>query len=416
MIHVEAAQALIRDLCTRLPAESVPLGRALNRVLARDLHATDALPPFDNSAMDGFAVNCAGSVLRENAEFGVGGEIAAGDSARRCATGAIEIMTGAPMPEGCDAVIPVENVEITERDATGRALRIRLIKPACAGQHVRRAGEDIALGALALPSGSWIAPSQLMVLAGLGLPEVPVVRRPRVALLCTGRELVDDPGQSLAFGQIRNTNGPYLAARMAETAEVVCGETVTDDTGAFVRALDRALDQDVDVIVSTGAVSMGRYDFVPGVLRSMGATIYFHKVAMRPGKPLLFARLPGGQLYFGLPGNPVSSAIGLRFFVECAFRALLGLPAEKAWRLSLGHPVTKKAGVRLHQKAALAIRSGGAAVVQLLAGQESFRTLPMAAATVWAVLPESAEMLVEGDCIDVYAMEHTQSGLFAFDA
>jgi molybdopterin molybdotransferase len=307
-------------------------------------------------------------------------------------------------------VVPVENVAILTRTPDGMPARIRLLADVVAHQHVRDAGEDIRRDALALSAGHWIGAAHRLLLAGLGIATVAVARQPRVALLCTGRELVDDPTQALQPGQIRNANGPYLAARLeAAGARLVRRETVPDDAAAFTAALERALRDGADLVLSTGAVSMGRHDFVPDALRALGARIVFHKVAMRPGKPLLFARLAGGQLFFGLPGNPVSSAVGLRFFVEPALRAQLGLPVETAWRLPLAHAVRKKPGARLLQMAALRLAADGCLRVALCAGQESFKTHALVAADAWAVLPEDGDWLPAGTPVDVFAPGHEAS-------
>jgi len=413
MIPFEQAQAIVRGQAERLPVETVPLEAALGRVLAADVSSPVDLPPFDNSAMDGFAIRTGGVTLAAGAVFDVHGEQAAGDVDRRVeGTGVWEIMTGARMPAGLDAIVPVENVEVLARDATGRPVRIELKAPLDPGANLRRAGEDIPSGALAVPAGRRIDAPQLMLLAGLGVASVAVVRRPRVGVLCTGRELVDDPMRPLGPGEIRNTNAVFLRARLpAAGADLVHYETVSDEPGAFAAALQRAVAGGVDIVMSTGAVSMGRFDFVPDVLRQGGADLLFHKVAMRPGKPLLFARLPQGPLFFGLPGNPVSSVVGLRFFVETAMRVMLGLPDERGWRLPLLHDVVKKPGFRLHHKARLELGADGCIGVELLKGQESFRTRPLLDSTVWAALPAEAERLSRGSAIDVFAPAH-EGGIF----
>ncbi len=413
MIPVPEAQAMILGQCRQPAHESVLLAKACGRVLATEVDSPVDLPPFDNSAMDGFALAVGPAGAAVGSEHEVQGEAAAGDAVRELDAGACEIMTGAPMPKGCNAVAPVEVVEVLRRDTGGRPSRIRLRADIRVHQNVRSAGEDIACGARAFASGQWLEPAHLMLLAGIGIAEVEVARKPRVAVLCTGRELVDDATQVLASGQIRNSNGPYLHARLqAGGADVVLSETVPDDPDAFRAALERALSARAEVVVSTGAVSMGRYDFVPAVLAEYGAELLFHKVAMRPGKPLLFARLAQGPLFFGLPGNPVSAAVGLRFFVEPALRRLLGLPDEAGWRLPLAQDARKPRDFHLFQKAVLRLGRDGRASASLLPGQESFKTLPLARASAWIVLPAGADALRAGDCVEVYPLGHELGGLF----
>lgn len=411
MIALEDAIAITRASARVLPAEEVALHDALGRVLARAVHSPMDLPPFDNSAMDGFALRTPNG-LADGDEFDVTGEQAAGDGARPAGAGAWEIMTGARVPDGFDAVIPVEEVCVLARDAAGRPTRIRLESGVRCGQHVRRRGQDIAQGELAVQAGLLLGPAEVMLLGGIGVAAVSVRKRPRVALLCTGRELVDAPEAILATGHIYNTNGPYLAARlMLAGADVVLRATVPDQAEAFVHVVGEALALGVDAIISTGAVSMGRYDFVPEALRTLGGEVLFHKVRMRPGKPLLLARLPCGTLCFGLPGNPVSSAVGERFFVEAALRVMLGMPAEAPWRLPLLAEAPKKPGFAMFQKARLEIAADGGVGVRLLQGQESFRTRPLLESRAWALLPADAELVAAGTLIDVHPLGHTEAPL-----
>lgn len=407
MIGYDDARQRILAACRPLAAETVAVAAALDRVLARDVVSGEDLPPFDNTAMDGFAVATGGRELAPGREFAVAGSQAAGDGEARYDAGdACEIMTGACLPAGLDAVLPVEQATVLARDASGRPTRIRLDAAVTPGAHVRRRGQDVVAGQCVLVAGTRIIPAARMLLAALGVAEVAVRPQVPVALLTTGRELVDDPRQPLTPGQIRNSNGPYLSDRLEQAGgSLVHRETVPDDPAAFVEALARSLAAGAAVLLSTGAVSMGRHDFVPDALRALGAEIVFHKVAIRPGKPLLFARLPGGQLVFGLPGNPVSSAVGLRFFVEPALRALLGQAPERPLYLPLAQPVQKKAGLRFLQKARVVLAEHAQLQVQLLAGQESFRIQPLLAANAWAVLDEDAEQLPAGTLVEVYGLD-----------
>lgn len=249
-----------------------------------------------------------------------------------------------------------------------------------------------------------------MLLSALGVAEVAVAKPPQVALINTGRELVDDPRQALASGQIRNSNGPFLAQRLVDAgAQLVLRQTVSDDADAFIASLQQALAAGAQVVLSTGAVSMGRYDFIPDALRVLGATVHFHKVAIRPGKPLLFASLPGGQLFFGLPGNPVSSAVGLRFFVEPVLRRMLGLPDEVPLRVPLTDDYRKRHPLRFHLKGELGVTANGRLQARVLPGQESFRIAPLARSNAWIVIDEVMRDLPAGAPVSVYGLGHLQA-------
>ncbi len=406
MISYTTALKHILQACTPLSPEQVPLAQAVGRVLAQDVLAGEDLPPFDNSAMDGFALSSGGAVLVQGREFSVAGSQAAGDGLAAYSGEACEIMTGASLPEGLDSVVPVEQVSVLERDSDGRPLRIRLEAAVHPGANVRRRGQDVAVGDCIAFAGTHVTSASHMLLAALGVATLAVQPQVPVALFTTGRELVDDPAQPLLPGQIRNSNGPYLADRLGEAgARVVLRETVGDDAAAFTAALERGLAAGAQVVLSTGAVSMGRYDFVPDALRALDAEIVFHKVAIRPGKPLLFARLPGGQLYFGLPGNPVSSAVGMRFFVEPALRAMLGLPQEQPLFMPLATESNKKPGLSFFLKARVVLADGAKLQVEVMSGQESFRIKPLLAANAWAVLDAEADTLPAGTLIPVFGLE-----------
>ena len=404
MLAVAEALALIRSCCAPLAIEQVPLADAFGRVLAAPVDAPRNLPPFANSAMDGFALRWREGLV-EDTVLPVLAEQAAGDGIAGQSEGACSIMTGARIPDGLDTVVPVEDCTVLARDGEGRPTSIALSHAPQPGQHVRHAGEDVAAGQCVLEAGARLGEEALLVLRGIGIGTVAAHRRPRLALACTGRELVDTDGAELAPGQIANTNGPYLERLFAEAgAEVVERVTLPDEPAAFAAWLARWLDAGIELVVTTGAVSMGRYDFVPDVLREAGADLRFHKLKMRPGKPLLFATAGRGTLVFGLPGNPVSSTVGARFFVDAALRALAGRAPEPALPLPLAAEARKKPGFSMLQKAALALDTDGRLQVRLLKGQESFKTAPLLAARAWAVLPEEAAELPVGTLVPVYPL------------
>ena len=403
--YADALTQILQELAPDTP-DSLPASAAVGRILARDCAALESLPPFDNTAMDGFALQVPADGLPAGTQLPVVGMLAAGAEASHFSAGAVEIMTGAPMPRGYNGVIPVEATR--PADDNGER-RIEITEPVRQGQHVRRAGEDIAAGQRLLAAGTRIGTVELTLLAAQGIAQVEVMRRPRLAILATGRELIDDPDQALQPGQIRNSNRPYLQARAVDAgAQVIFAETVNDEIDDFLLALDRALDAGADMLISTGAVSMGRYDFVPEALARRGATIAFHKCRIRPGNPILFARLPGGQLYFGLPGNPVSSAVGFRFFVEPAIRRLLGMGDEQPLQLPLLNPLTSKPPLRILLKGRVEVDTEGRLGARILPGQESFRLHPLLESNAWLVAEASQGPLPAGERIAVFSSCHLQ--------
>ncbi|MBD8527450.1 molybdopterin molybdotransferase MoeA [Pseudomarimonas arenosa] len=412
MDYADALQEILA-LAGAAQLDTLPCAQAAGRVLAQACSAQEHLPPFDNTAMDGYALFAPENGLPVGSKLPVVGLLPAGDAAGDYQAGAIEIMTGAPIPSGCNAVIPVECIGLTQREDSSPA-EIELQEPVHPGQHVRKAGEDIRAGEPLLAAGCRLGAVETTLLAAQGIESVKVARSPRIAIISTGKELVDDPRQALAAGQIRNSNRPYLQLRAADAgAEVVSTDTVSDDIDAFVTALDRALASGADMIISTGAVSMGRFDFVPEALQRFGATMRFHKTRIRPGKPILFATLPDGQLFFGLPGNPVSSAVGFRFFVEPAIRQRLGLPAESALRLPLANALPKKPPLRLHLKGRVELDAEGRLRARILPGQESFRIRPLLDANCWIVVEHDRPALAESDLVIVVSLCHLSPLVFS---
>lgn len=403
----EARQRLLEHAAPR-PLERLPLAQAEGRILAVDLTAPAALPPFANSAMDGYALAVPAGGLAAGSLLPVVGLQAAGAGLLQHAEGAVEIMTGARLPEGRNAVIAVERSERV--DAGGSS--IRLLDALEPGLNVRLAGEDVGLGEPLLAAGRRIDAASLSLCAALGIGALDLRRRPRVGLIATGRELVDDPEQPLAIDQIRNSNTPFLRTRLlAAGAELVHSETVGDEVEGFLAALERAGLAGAEVLISTGAVSMGRYDFVPGALARLGAETLFHKTAIRPGKPILAARLADGRMFFGLPGNPVSAAVGLRFFVEPLLRQMLGLAEERPWRLPLAEALARKPALRMFLKGRLGWSPEGRLQACILAGQESFRIRPLLQTSVWLALAEAAGAVAAGAEVEVFGLGHLQPPL-----
>lgn len=323
----EALAAVLREVAV-LPVEQVPLLEALGRVLAEPVVAGDNLPPFANSAMDGYAVRAAdtgGSSSERPASLRVVGDIAAGSVPDVTLTEgtAARIMTGAPLPAGADAIIPVEDTNEAWRDPS-RPLpeQIEIRRAVGAGDYVRPAGEDIEAGQQVLAAGHVLRPQEISVLASLGVSRLAVIRRPKVGILATGDELIEVE-EALRPGKIRNSNGYAQVAQVMAMGAIAVSLGIGRDREEDVRSrLQLGLDEGVDLFVSSAGVSVGAYDVVKAVLEREG-NVGFWRVRMRPGKPLAFGRYHGVP-YLGLPGNPVSAMVSFERFARPAIRKMAG--------------------------------------------------------------------------------------------
>lgn len=403
MIGYREAVTQLTDGEVLRAAERVVLRDAVGRVLARDLASTVALPAFDNAAMDGVALASAHRPPIAGSEWQMAARIGAGEPAPDDDGVAWEIMTGAALPVRADAVVPVEDIERLPPS------RIRLRDDARVGANIRRRGEDVQVGEPLMRGGTLIEPAHLMLMAGVGIDPVDVARRPRIAFLATGREIVA-AGEPLPPGGIHDATSPYLfAAATAAGAEMVSIVRVGDDVATFDAALDAALTDGVDLVLSTGAVSKGCYDFVPAALDARGAERLFHGVAMRPGKPVLAARLREGAMFVGLPGNPLSTAVGFRFVVEPLLRAWLGMAPEPVRWLPLANACRKRAG--LYAAFHGTLRSDGEGRVQacVAEAQASFRLLPFSQSSVWITLPAELDHVEAGTLVQVHGHGHLRS-------
>lgn len=311
----EACRALAAD-ANELARESIALGSLNQRILAENLFAQVQVPPFDNSAMDGYALNSQG----KNRKLEISQRIAAGDSAQPLAAGtAARIFTGAMIPEGADAVVMQENCS-----AEGESVSILQWPPS--GENIRRAGEDLKIGDPLLSTGERINAAKIASLASCGISEAKVFKRARVTIFSTGDEL-RQPGQSLEPGQIFDSNRPMLQAFLQTlNVELVCSEHLPDDQALTEQALKSAAEAS-DIIITAGGVSVGEEDHVKAALEKVGR-MELWKVCMKPGKPLSLGKIDD-TCFIGLPGNPVSAFVSMFIFGQVIVRTLAG---EKNWQ------------------------------------------------------------------------------------
>lgn len=317
-VSIHEARDAVLEHVRLLGSEEVSLDDALGRALAGDAAAPNDVPPFDASAMDGYAI-VASDTTDGRVALRLIGEARAGTGAGVTVVPgtAVRISTGAPVPDGTTAIVPQE--QTSSADATTVVVEGSVRE----GLHVRPAGEDILAGELVIHAGSVLGPSELGVLASLNIPRPSVVRRPRVALAGTGDELTD-PGKPLPPGGIRDSNGPALGGAVHRAGgELVARVRVGDDLEATVSVLRAAL-RDVDILITTGGVSVGPHDHVRPALKRLGFREVFAGVKLKPGRPTTFAVNDEGTLVFALPGNPVSALMAFRLFVVPALDAMLG--------------------------------------------------------------------------------------------
>lgn len=403
---VEEQHALILSRVTVVPAGAVPVSAALGRTLREPLRARVDIPVFDNSAMDGFAVRFAdvadAAPGRRPVRLQVVADLPAGTALDPAlATGeAARIMTGSPVPTAADAIVPFEDTLGGLADSLDEIVVERA--PRARGAHIRRQGEDARAGDELLPAGVVLGPLQLAAAAAAGVAAVVVSRRPRVAVVSTGSELVT-PGEPLERGQIPESNSELLAGLVAEAGcEVVLRLSVPDEGDGPADAVAAASALGADVVVFTGGVSAGAYE---PVKNSLAGVMEFTKVAMQPGKPQGFGVTEEGMLLFGLPGNPVSAAVSFEVFVRPALLALQGrtaldrpvlrLTAAQGWRTPPGRRQYLAAAIDRSDPARWTVRPATAG------GSGSHLAGGLARADAYAIVPAELEAVAAGDQVDV---------------
>jgi len=393
-ISIEDARRAVVEHAAPLEAEEIGLDDALGRVLAVDAVAPDDLPPFSSSGMDGFAL-LAGDTRNPPVRLRIVGEARAGALAGMAVEPgtAIRVSTGAQMPEGADAVVRQELTQPGDDE-------VMVLEEVAAGNDVRYAGEDIPAGATILQGGTLLGAAEIGGLAAVNIARPAVVRRPRLALVSTGDELVD-PGRELEPGEIRDANRAALtAATRAAGADVIANLRVGDDLAATIATLAEAL-QGADVVATVGGVSVGPHDHVRPALESLGADQVFARVSLKPGGQVCFYIAPDGTLVFALPGNPASALTAFRILVVPALYAMLGRSqmlhtARGVAAVDLPGAIGRTSVVRCSAE----MRDGGWHVTPN-GDQRSHILTSMLGLPALALVPDDREVLHAGEPVDI---------------
>ena len=400
LLSVEVALDRILNHLRPLPSESVDIHAALGRVLADTVVSEIDLPSFANSSMDGYAVRAADTTSAAAANptrLRVVMDIPAGAAPTQTIHPgeAARIMTGAPMPPGADAIIPVEDTDTHWQAGSDIALaeQVAISRAVRAGDYVRPAGENVRQGQTVLEAGTLLRPQDLGILAALGCAEISAIRQPRVAIVSTGDELVE-VNEPLAPGKIRDVNGYTIAGLVTQYGGIALRQPVARDMVEVVRQLfESALEQQPDLVISTAGVSVGTFDVVRAVLAELGA-VDFWRVSVRPGKPLAYGNLRGVP-FFGLPGNPVSAMVTFDIFVRPALFKLMGRSDEAETVTAVTAEDLESDNRRTYLRVQLR-REQGRLIAQTTGTQSSGALMSMMLADGLLIVPENRGTIQAG--------------------
>ncbi|MFH1784768.1 MAG: gephyrin-like molybdotransferase Glp [bacterium] len=406
-LTVKEVLTAIIDSVNVLPSEDVKLTEALGRVLGGDIYSGFDIPHLDNSAMDGYAVKASDTqgASQENPKIlEVIEDLRAGYLASGNIKGnqAIRIMTGAPVPRGADSIVMVENTEKSENNG------VKIFEQASLGEHIRRQGEDIKKGELVISKGTLLDSAHIGVLAGLGISSLKVTRKPKVAILATGDEVID-VGEKLEPGKLYSSNSYSLYSQVIKCGGLPKNLGIAKDNAQELEAkIKEGLN--CDLILTSGGVSVGDYDLVKDSLIKIGTDIKFWKVMMKPGKPLVFGTI-NGAVVFGLPGNPVSSMVSFEIFVRSAILKLLGQEDGKTREVEalLDEEIKKKKkGLRYFLRAQTKWKNG-VYITRTTGPQGSGILKSMTLANSLIILPEEAELVEKGTKVKVRFLDQSFS-------
>ena len=416
MISYQYSKRILKKAIIKIKDENIKSINSLNRAVSKDIYSTINYPSGDNAAFDGYAINSNHTKnIKKNLpqKFKIIGLIAAGNKPFKKKIkkfDAVEIMTGGIIPKGFDTIIPIEQIVFFPSNSNKKYILIN--KRIKKYNHVRFAGSDYKKKEIVIKKNTIIQPNHILALKTLGIKNIIVKKKINILFFSTGNVITND--DNVPDWKVRNSNSHYIKNLSDNFLFNFKDGGILKDNHEkiFKSKITKMLNSNIDIIITSGAVSAGKFDFVPNVIQSFRLSYYFKSVAIRPGKPVLFAKIKGKQkAIFGLPGNPMSSAACFRFFVYPYIENLLGLHEEIPVRAILKNQFVKKKNFTRFAKSKLNTTKNGKIEVEILKGQESFRIKSFVKSNIWALLPAGKSKFKKGDIVDCFLPNHSNQSL-----
>jgi molybdopterin molybdotransferase len=414
MINYKEAKKILIKSKIKINDELINSSKSINRVIAKDIYCSVRYPAGTNAAFDGFAINSKDTnKLNKNSSqnFKILKTISAGDNpklnkVKKYET--VEVMTGALIPKNFDTIIPIENIIFCSKNKY-----ININKKVKKNQHIRYAGSDYKKKDLIVKKGTIIQPPHILAFKTLGITKIKVKKKPNILFFSTGNEISNN--KNIVNWKVRNSNSHYIKSLSNSFLfNFIDGGILRDkDEKLFKKKIEKSFKSKIDIIITSGAVSAGKHDFVPLVVKKFNLSYFFKGVTIRPGKPVLFAKFNRVEkAIFGLPGNPISSSACFRFFVYPYLLNILGVNPEKAFKAKLKNNYTKNKKIIRFLKVRLTSTNDGKLELQVLKGQESFRIKSFVESNAWGIFEEGQSIFKKGELIDCYSPVGSNNNIF----
>ena len=416
MISYQTSKRILKKGIIKIKSESILSINSLNRVASSNIYSKFNYPSGDNAAFDGYAIssNDTKNINKNKSKaFKIIGSISAGKKSfkkRIKKFEAVEIMTGGIIPNGFDTIIPIEQINFYPNNKTRKFILID--RKISKYNHIRFAGSDYKKNELIIKKNTIILPNQILALKTLGIKNINVKKKINILFFSTGNEISNS--DTIPYWKVRNSNSHYIKNFNENFLfNFKNGGILRDnDEKVFKLKIRKMLNSKTDIIVTSGAVSAGKYDFIPNVIKTFRLSNYFKSVAIRPGKPVLFAKFKGKQkAIFGLPGNPMSSAACFRFFVYPYISSLLNLSDERPIQAVLKNNFVKKKNFTRFAKSKINTTKNGKIEVEILKGQESFRIKSFIKSNIWTLLPAGKTKFKKGEIVDCFFSNYSNQSL-----